>query len=143
MMNIVLDTNCLLMSLSSKGNYFPIWQSLLIGKYTLCFSNDILKEYEEILSSHINSKVAANVISVILNLPNTKQVDVYYHFDLIKADVDDNKFVDCAIKSNAKYIVTEDHHYDILKSVPFPKINVIDIESFVNELKNMSPERYQ
>ena len=42
---IVLDTNCLIASLSKKGNYFPVWQGLHQGKYTLCVSNEILEEY--------------------------------------------------------------------------------------------------
>lgn len=37
---IVLDTNCLIASLSKKGNYFPVWQGLHQGKYTLCVSNE-------------------------------------------------------------------------------------------------------
>lgn len=60
MMNIVLDTNCLLMSLSRRSRYYP----------------------------------------------------VYYHLHLITADPDDDKFVDCAFKANAKYIVTlVQYHY--------------------------------
>ena len=47
------------------------------------------------------------------------------HFNLITADLDDNKFVDCAISANAHYIVTNDHHYDVLKSINFPNVNVI------------------
>lgn len=47
---IVLDTNCLLASLSKKGNYFKIWRGLQEGKYTLCVSNEILEEYEEIIA---------------------------------------------------------------------------------------------
>jgi hypothetical protein len=30
-------------------------------------------------------------------------VQVYYHLRLITADPDDDKFVDCAFKANAKY----------------------------------------
>lgn len=45
-------------------------------------------------------------------------------------DPDDNKFVDCAIASNADFIVTEDRHFQLLKDVPFPRVNVIGIEEF-------------
>lgn len=40
---------------------------------------------------------------------------VYFDFNLIQADPDDNKFVDCAITAGARYVVTEDHHYDVIK----------------------------
>jgi predicted nucleic acid-binding protein len=62
-------------------------------------------------------------------------VQVYYHLHLITADPDDDKFVDCAFKANAKYIVTQDHHYDVLRNIPFPKIEVVDIDEFLSILR--------
>lgn len=50
MMNVVLNTNCLLMSLSRRSPYYTVWQSLMMGKYIPCYTNDILSEYEEILT---------------------------------------------------------------------------------------------
>lgn len=134
MMNIVLDTNCLLMSLSRRSPYHKVWQSLLRGEYVLCYSNEILEEYEEILTQKMGHNIANNIISAILNLPNTLQVQVYFHLHLITADPDDDKFVDCAFKSNARFIVTQDHHYDILKTIDFPKLYVIGIDDFINQL---------
>ena len=134
-MNIVLDTNCLLMSLSRRSAYYPVWHDFVDGKYTLCVTNEILAEYEEILTQKVGSEIASNVITAILDLPNTKMVQVYYHLRLITADPDDDKFVDCAFKANARYIVTEDHHYDILKQIPFPFIDVVGIDEFIKVLR--------
>jgi len=33
------------------------------------------------------------------------------------------------------YIVTEDHHYDILKQTPFPYIDVVGIDEFIKVLQ--------
>lgn len=137
-MNIVLDTNCLLMSLSRKGRYYTIWRDFVSGKYTLCFTNEILMEYEEILTQKLGSGIASNVIKAILDLPNTRMVQVYYHLRLISADPDDDKFVDCAFKTNARFIVTQDRHYDVLRQVKYPKINVIDIDNFLEYLQILS-----
>jgi predicted nucleic acid-binding protein len=52
----------------------------------------------------------------------------------ITNDPDDNKFVDCAIASNADYIVSQDSHFDILKFIDFPKVNVIRLEEFMKTL---------
>ena len=134
-MDIVLDTNVLLMSLSLRHEYSRIWESFVKGDYTLCLSNDIMEEYEEVISRNINPKVARIVISYLLILPNVRFLDPHYSFGLIKADVDDNKFVDCAICGNAKYIVSEDHHFDILKEYSFPRVEVIGIDLFANILK--------
>ena len=32
-------------------------------------------------------------------------------------------------------IVTQDHHYDILRQIPFPRIEVVDIDEFLNMLR--------
>ncbi|MBQ7192151.1 MAG: hypothetical protein IJS00_04690 [Paludibacteraceae bacterium] len=56
---------------------------------------------------------------------------------MIKEDKDDNKFVDCAIKANAKYIVSEDHPFDVLKKIDYPPIDVIGIDEFLLELQKM------
>ena len=134
---IVLDTNCLIAILSRKGNYFPVWQGLHQGKYILCVSNDILKEYEEILSLKTNSIIASNVIQTLINSPFVDFVEAYYHFHLISQDEDDNKFVDCAIAANAKYIVSEDAHFNILKDIPFPSVEVMRLRSFMQLLANV------
>ena len=134
-MNIVLDTNCLLMSLSRRSRYYPVWRDFVDGKYTLCITNEILAEYEEILTKKVGPEITSNIIQAILDLPNTRMIQVYYHLRLITADPDDDKFVDCAFKANAKYIVTEDHHYDVLKQTPFPRIEVVDIDEFLRILR--------
>ena len=131
---IVLDTNCLIAILSRKGNYFPVWQGLHQGKYILCVSNDILEEYEEILSMKTNATIASNVIQAIINSPFVEFIDTYFHFHLIEQDKDDNKFVDCAIAANAQYIVSEDTHFKHLKHIPFPTVNVIRLGDFMNLL---------
>ena len=62
--------------------------------------------------------------------------DPHYHFGLITQDPDDNKFVDCAIVASADYLVSEDNHFNVLKDIPFPKVNVITLEQFQNDLQS-------
>lgn len=131
---IVLDTNCLIMAISARNKYHQVWQSFLAGRFVLCVTNEILEEYEEVLARNINPHLAQNVVSAILNRANVCMVNVYYKFALILQDMDDNKFVDCAIAANARYIVTQDRHFDILKEIDFPKINIVDIDTFVSYL---------
>ena len=50
MRKVVLDTNCLLISLSRKAAYYPVWKAFLNKEYVLCYTNEILSEYEEILA---------------------------------------------------------------------------------------------
>ena len=60
---------------------------------------------------------------------------IWQRFNLISTDPDDNKFVDCAIIASADYIVSNDSHFDILKNIDFPKVNVISIKDFANNLE--------
>ena len=139
-MDIVLDTNCLLMSLSRRSPYYPVWREFVDGKYTLCVTNEILSEYEEKLIEKVGQEIASNVITAILDLPNTKMVQVFYHLRLITSDPDDDKFVDCAFKANARFIVTQDHHYDVLKQTPFPYIDIIGIDEFIRVLQKQDAD---
>lgn len=66
---VVLDTNCLVQMISVHSPYRPAWQAFRDGKYTLCVSNEILNEYQEILERVANSFVAKNIVEAIINSP--------------------------------------------------------------------------
>lgn len=130
----VLDTNCLVMSIPSRSPYHKILTDFLAGKFYWCVTTGILLEYEEILTQKMNHKIAVNIINAILAHKNTILVNPIYRFELITSDPDDNKFVDCAIYGNAKCIVTEDKHFNILSQIDFPQVHVIDIDTFLSQL---------
>ena len=129
-MNIVLDTNSLIMSISPNSCYRIVWQAFLCGDYTLCITNEIMEEYAEVLARNISARVSEAIIYTILTRPNVLRIDPHYSFGLITADFDDNKFVDCAIVANAHCIVTEDKHFNVLKTIQFPKVKVVNIDEF-------------
>ena len=130
-MRIVIDTNCLIQSVGIHSPYRSVWDSVLQGTHTLCVTNEILEEYEEILQIFFRPGFAENIINTIIECSFVEFVTPYYHFNLIQADPDDNKFVDCAICADAKYIVTNDKHYNILKTIQFPKVDIISLKDFV------------
>lgn len=80
-------------------------------------------------------ETAELVVKTIVNSPFVEFITPFYHFQIIEADPDDNKFVDCAIIAGAKYIVTNDHHYDLLKSTPFPRVDVVSLSQFKDILQ--------
>ena len=132
---IVLDTNCLISSLSKRGQYYPVWKGLQTGEYILCVSTDILEEYAEIITQKMSVEVATNVIHLLLESKFVELIDPYFKLQLIEADHDDNKFVDCAFAANATYIVSDDKHYDVLKEVDFPQILVLKLKEFLRLLQ--------
>ena len=134
MARLVVDTNSLLRSLSRKSEFHDFWVSLFDGRNILCVSNEILDEYEEILQLKTTRELASLVIKAIINNPYTEFISIYYSFELIATDTDDNKFVDCAVAANARYVVTNDRHFDVLKSIEFPKVDIITLEEILAQL---------
>jgi putative PIN family toxin of toxin-antitoxin system len=134
MRKVVLDTNCLLMSLTKNSQYHAIWTSYLNEEYILCVTNEIISEYEEILSQKASPEFAELIITIILSGKNILRVNPAFRTNLIFLDPDDNKFVDCAFTANADYIVSQDSHFDVLKHIDFPKIKVIKIDDFMRDL---------
>ena len=49
------------------------------------------------------------------------------------SDKDDNKFVDCAIAANA-ILVTEDAHFNVLREVRFPQVELLNLQDFQERL---------
>ena len=92
-------------------------------------------EYQEIISQKTTPQIAENVIQFLINCEHVEFITPYFHFELIKTDLDDNKFVDCAIAANATYIVSEDNHYKPLKDITYPHLIVIKLMKFVDLLR--------
>jgi uncharacterized protein len=138
MIRIVLDTNVLLVSLSDRSPYHLIFRAFLDRQYSLCVSTEILAEYAEILATHANQNVATNTLETLESAENVVFITRFFAFDLIKADPDDNKFVDCAIAANADYIVTNDTHFNILATIAFPSVSVMNSSEFMLFLEKTS-----
>lgn len=68
--------------------------------------------------------------------PMSKYHEVWSeYFNLIEADPDDNKFVDCAVCGNADLIVSNDSHFSVLANIKFPKVRVVRIEEYIDEIR--------
>jgi putative PIN family toxin of toxin-antitoxin system len=133
-LKIVLDTNALLRTISRRSPFAIILDKLYDGHYELWISNDILLEYDEKISDIFSGETAELILGAFALLPNVKKADIHYHMFLISADNDDNKFSDCAFAGNVHYLVTNDKHFNVLSTIPFPSINVITLEKFAELL---------
>ncbi len=127
---IVIDSNALIQMLGVHSKYNILWKRFMERRYILCVSSDIMLEYEEMLKQKSSSLVAEMFMKVMSLAPNIIQKDPFYKYGLILSDPDDNKFVDCAIAVGAKFIVSDDHHFDVLTQIPFPKMGVCKLEEF-------------
>jgi len=129
-LKVVIDTNVLLVSIFDTSPYHWLFQALIQEEFDLAITNEILTEYEEIISNKYSITVAESVVRTLLLLPNVIQLDTFYNWYLITSDADDNKFADCAIAANADYIVTNDKHFKVLKDIKFPAMNFVNISQF-------------
>ena len=134
-MKIVLDTNILVAIIGRRSPYRWIFDRLIDGNISLCVSTEILLEYREILERKNSAEVAENVINFIDVHPATEKTEIYFKFNLIADDPDDNKFVDCYIAANAEFIVSNDAHFQKLKQLDFPRIEVLTLKEFEERFK--------
>ena len=65
MKRIVLDTNCLIASLSRTSRSYSVWRGLHDGRFILCVSNEILMEYQEMIGRKTTPAIAENVVQYI------------------------------------------------------------------------------
>ena len=86
--------------------------------------------YEHLMYKWLYGYIAKLVCEIILRAPNTIKLDAHFRWGVIESDPDDNKFVDCAIVANANFIVTEDNHFNVLKHISFPHVNVLKLSEF-------------
>lgn len=132
-MKLVIDANCLLVSIPRFSETRWLFDAIKSGLFEIGITTEILEEYEEIIGGFYSPSLASNVVEMIPNLQSAIWVTLYYNWRLIEVDLDDNKFVDCAIACQADYIITHDKHFKVLKKIPFPKVKVLKM----NELKKL------
>lgn len=128
--HIVLDTNVFLVSLAPQYKYHWIYQGILSDKFELCLTTDILLEYEEVASQRYGIERIEGMFNYLLLLPNVNFYNPSFRWYLIENDHDDDKFIDCYVTANADHLVGNDKHFNVLKTIDFPKINLLKYEEF-------------
>ena len=132
-MRIVVDTNSLMVSIAKISKSRWLFEAVLNGQVELAVTTDILEEHEEIIGTFYGSPTLANnVVETLINLLNVLQISPYYFWYLIQTDPDDNKFINCAIACSTDYIISEDGHFNVLKSIEFPTVRVCTRSEFKN-----------
>lgn len=108
-----------------------LFDGLRFRLFEFGITTEILEKYEEVIGRYYSPTLASNVVEMLPNLENAIWVTPYYKWNLIAADSDDNKFVDCAISCQDQ-IITHDKHFKVLQQIPFPKVKVIQMEALKN-----------
>jgi len=135
-MLVVIDTNVLIAIVPSKSRYHLVYRMIKENKVSLALTSDILLEYEEQLKVRYKDFSVDEELRRMIDGTNVFLYIPDFSWNLISADPDDNKFVDCAVAANADFIVTNDAHFNILKTISFPKVNTISLQEFILLLQN-------
>ena len=131
-MRIVLDTNVFISGIFFSGAPSQILKKWGNQNFQIVLSQDILDEYQRV-AQELSSKYPSVDI-----LPIIEMVTIYGQFvdtqviDItVCEDPDDNKFIECAIVSNCKIIVSGDKH--LLKLAGYKGIAVLNPRDFVEK----------
>jgi predicted nucleic acid-binding protein len=87
-------------------------------------------EYEEIFLQKWGYDVTENLLGRLLIAENTQFDNFYFNFHSITGDVDDNKFADLFISSNADFLVSNVTGVLSLNKSEFPVFQVITLQEF-------------
>ena len=123
-MNIAADTNFLVSA--TQWNYsvsHKLLQKLIINNVEIFTTKEVLDELAEVLKRDFlyNEEEIKNILERVLQfvtlVTSSKKIDI------VKEDPDDNKIIECAIESNADYIISYDKH--LLKLREYENIKII------------------
>lgn len=131
-MKVVIDTHGLLNSIPKNGEKRWLYDAFIAKKFVWVFSNEILSEYAELISTEFGYRAMELVVSILLTSSNTYRYEPSYKWQLVEQDPDDNKFVDCGLGANVDFIVTDDKHIRSLLKIKklFPPVPVLTFEQF-------------
>lgn len=125
-MKVVVDSNVLVAMIGKRSALRPLWDAFINAKYSIMVSEDILKEYEEILQIYAAKDADRLVMEIFAETQQVIYHSIYYKWNMVIEDPDDNKFFNVAVAANADYLVTNDAHFNRIKSIKFPKVSIIN-----------------
>src|SRR3989338_3024014 len=125
---LVLDTNTLISGLLWKGNEFQLLEKIEQGKAFLFLTKEIISEIDRVLhyqrlESYI-LKAGISIEELLKKIISLSHIILESSVNIkVCRDPEDNKFIECAVLANARYVVTGDEDLLVLKE--YKDINII------------------
>lgn len=133
-MKVVLDTNVLISATFWEGDSSKIVKKVEDREIELILSKDILDEFKGVLEyKEIQEKIKnknlemKRTVEKIISISSI--VEPKNRFNVVEGDSDDDKFLECAVESNADFIVSQDNH--LLKIKEFKGIKILTPSAFL------------
>ncbi len=131
-MTIVLDTNVLVSGIFWKGYPRKIMESIFSGDIVIVITLDILNEYQRV-GKELSIKFPEINIDELIDLITIKSIltmPIKLN-EKICEDPSDEKFIECALASNTKIIVSGDKH--LLNVKNYQNIKIISPREFIEK----------
>jgi putative PIN family toxin of toxin-antitoxin system len=130
-MKIILDTNVFISGIFFSGPPSRILKAWQNSRLQIVLSQEILNEYQRVAESLAAQFPTIDILPIIELMTIHAQLIDVEDFDLsVCDDPDDNKFMECAIASNSKIIISGDKH--LLKVSGYQGITVLKPREFVD-----------
>lgn len=134
-MKIVVDTNVFVSSFfgGNPKQVIDYWKN---GEITICLSKSIIEEYLNVLTRMNlgNEQELVELLALFRKGFNCLFTAQPPRLRIVERDPDDNKFIECAVAANAKYIITGDK--DLLEIKSYFDLIIITPSFFLTLMKN-------
>jgi putative PIN family toxin of toxin-antitoxin system len=136
-MILTMDTNVLVQALSNnKGASYFILNLIYEEKIKLAISIPVFYEYEDVLNRAnilkligLNQNETSDVLTLIFHFAEKHKI--FYLFRPNLRDEKDNIFIELAVKSNSKYLITSNTTDFNNNELKFPELKIITPGEFV------------
>lgn len=130
-MKIILDTNVFISGIFFSGPPSQILKAWQNSRLQIVLSQEILNEYQRVAESLLVKFPTIDILPIIELMTIHGQLIDVEGFDVsVCDDPDDNKFMECAIASNSKIIISGDKH--LLNVSGYQGIKVLRPREFVD-----------
>lgn len=136
MIRVVVDTNVFISSFfgGNPRKIIDLWKS---GQITLCLSRAIIDEYVEVLRRMglQNERELEELLSLFAHGFHVLFTAKTPNLKIIEKDPDDDKFIECAVALNSKFIISGDKALQDIKN--YMGIKIQSPKQFLNDFSKL------
>ena len=130
-MRVVIDTNVFVSSFfgGKPRQITELWKQ---GKITLCFSREIINEYTAVLNRlGLEEKELKELLSLFARGYNSLFTGKTPDLQIVHDDPDDDKFIECAVALNARFVISGDKA--VIEISEYMGIKLVPPKTFLEE----------
>jgi putative PIN family toxin of toxin-antitoxin system len=132
-LRVVLDTNVYFSAFNStRGVPFELWRRAARGEYILLISPAIIRELARVLREDLKWPQPDIIAQLKLVVRVARLIEPKLTLEVVVADPDDDRILECAVAGNADLVVSGDRHLTRLKA--FQGIGIVLPVDFLRTL---------